>query len=170
MIYLLMKFLTLLPVDIQFASSCPISSLSSLPKQSFRSHSFLRIFCYTASGFHFPTWQTRPLYYVSQWQSGTVIPTDTGFLLPSFLKLSRLWWGYSTPPPHGVFYYSIFYNSTLFYILYYIPYSIYIYYMLQDFRTCLFNHQFYYILPSSKKSAMYLIGNQLSVRFIMEGI
>jgi hypothetical protein len=39
--------------------------------------------------------------YMLQAQSGPVIPLGTGFPFRRFLRLERLRWRYSTPPPHG---------------------------------------------------------------------
>jgi hypothetical protein len=39
--------------------------------------------------------------YISQEQSGPVIPPGTGFPFSRVLRLAGLWWRYSNPPPRG---------------------------------------------------------------------
>jgi hypothetical protein len=42
-----------------------------------------------------------PYIYIPQEQGGPVIPPGTGFPLRRLLRLARIRWRYSTPPPHG---------------------------------------------------------------------
>jgi hypothetical protein len=41
--------------------------------------------------------------FISPEQGGTVISPGSGFLFRRLLRLARLRWRYSTPPPHGIF-------------------------------------------------------------------
>jgi hypothetical protein len=43
-----------------------------------------------------------PRIYIPQEQGGPVIPTGTGFPFRRLLRLARLRWRYSIPPPHGI--------------------------------------------------------------------
>jgi hypothetical protein len=45
-----------------------------------------------------PTWRT---IYVPQWQGGPVIPAGTRFPFRRLLRLARLRWRCSNPPPYG---------------------------------------------------------------------
>jgi hypothetical protein len=43
-----------------------------------------------------------PRIYIPPELFGPVIPPGTGFLFQRLLRLARLRWRYSTPPPHGI--------------------------------------------------------------------
>jgi hypothetical protein len=106
-----------------------ISSSPALAKQSSFSHSFpQKILPHLSwiwpSGFHFSGFRNNIIFlpsrvvslesnpqpggpgscvYTPQWQGGSVISPGTGFPFRRFLRLAGLRWGYSKPPPHGVY-------------------------------------------------------------------
>jgi hypothetical protein len=82
-------------------------TIAAGPRQ--RSHSRVRVpwdsWHFTVSDSRFP--QSRgsgPRIYILQGQSGPAISPGTGFPFRRLLRLARLRWRYSTPPPQGLQY------------------------------------------------------------------
>jgi hypothetical protein len=67
----------------------------------------------TVSSETYPIWRAGSHIYISQDQGGPVIPPGTGYPLRCLLRLARLRWRYSNPPPHGIL---IVWNSSQLYM------------------------------------------------------
>jgi hypothetical protein len=80
-------------------------TIAAGPRQ--RGHSQVRVpqdswTPFTVSDSRFPqSWGSGPRIYIPQEQDGAVISPGTGFPFRRLLRLARLRWRYSNPPPHG---------------------------------------------------------------------
>jgi hypothetical protein len=85
---------------------CLLFAIPAGPRQ--RSHSQVRVpqdtcpyFTVSDSGLLEPG-GPGPRVYIPQEHRGLVIPPSTGFSFHCLVRLSGLWWKYSTPPLHGM--------------------------------------------------------------------